>query len=81
MAADRNEITETDDINQFPGGGIVGKLREIGVAIGNRRYMHAIGIRTKHLEDEIGNLSASGINPILIRLAQERLLWSECVIF
>jgi hypothetical protein len=43
--------------------------------------MHAIGIRTKHLEDEIGNLSASGINPILIRLAQERLLWSECVIF
>lgn len=62
---DRNEITETDDINQFPGGGIVGKLREIRVAIGNRRYMHAIGIRTKHIEDEIGNLSASGINPIL----------------
>ena len=27
--------------------------------------MHAIGIRTKHIEDEIGNLSASGINPIL----------------
>lgn len=40
-------------------------MREIRVATGNRRYMHAIGIKTKHTEDEMENLSASGINPFL----------------
>lgn len=62
---DQNEITEPDDINQSPGGGIVGNLRGVRVAIGNSRYMHANGIKTEHVEDEMRDLSASGISPIL----------------